>query len=94
MSYEDIQRGRAYGLGLSADESRTPRWLSQTTAAITPFLSRYGLVIGFLLLWQASSSLGWVNASVFPPLDQIFKALWLGISSGALVDDIAVSLQR
>ena len=36
---------------------------------IAPFLSRYGLLIGFLVLWQVSPALGWVNPAVFPPLD-------------------------
>lgn len=94
MSYEDIHRGRAYGLGLSPDAGTAPRWLSQATAAIAPFLSRYGLVIAFLVLWQASATFGWVNASVFPPLDQIISALWNALASGAIVDDIAISLQR
>ncbi|MBV2184059.1 MAG: ABC transporter permease [Rhizobium sp.] len=94
MSYEDIHHGRAYGLGVSQDAGPAPRWLSQATSATAPFLSRYGLVVAFLVLWQASSTFGWVNASVFPPVDQIFVALWNAIASGALVDDIAISLQR
>lgn len=94
MSYEDIHDGRAYGLALSPDAGPAPRWLSQAASAITPFLSRYGLVIAFLVLWQASSTFGWVNASVVPPLDHILSALWTALASGALVDDIAISLQR
>ncbi len=94
MSYEDIHHARSYGLDLSPNVQAAPRWLSQATAAITPFLARYGLVIAFLVLWQAASTFGWVNASVFPPLDQIFSALWTALASGALLDDIAISLQR
>lgn len=94
MSYENIHHGRAYGLGLFHPEGRAPRWLALTASAAIPILSRYGLVIGFLVFWQVSTKLGWVNASVFPPLDQIIGALWKGISSGALIDDIAISLQR
>lgn len=56
--------------------------------------TRYGLLLGFLLLWQVSSTLSWVNPSIFPPLDKIAVTLWTGITSGALVDDIAISLQR
>ena len=37
---------------------------------------------------------GWVNPAVFPPLDSIATALWKGLASGALLDDIAISLQR
>ncbi|MCI9866880.1 ABC transporter permease [Rhizobium skierniewicense] len=94
MSYEDIRHGRAYGLDLASDAARAPRWLSHAMSAITPFLARYGVVIAFLVLWQASSTLGWVNPSVFPPLDQIIRALWNAIATGAFVDDIAISLQR
>ncbi|CAH0342643.1 ABC transporter permease [Rhizobium sp. CECT 9324] len=94
MSYEDIHHGTAYGLDLSPDAARAPRWLSQAASTITPFLSRYGIVITFLALWQASSTFGWVNPSVFPPLDRIISALWTAIASGAFVDDIAISLQR
>lgn len=57
-------------------------------------LSRYGLLLGFLLLWQVASTRGWVSASVFPPLDKIALALWKGLSSGALLGDIGISLQR
>ena len=56
--------------------------------------SRYGLLIGFVVLWQVSSMQGWVNPAVFPPLDSIATALWKGLASGALLDDIAISLQR
>ena len=31
---------------------------------------------------------------MFPPLDRIAVALWTDIASGALVDEIAISLQR
>ena len=55
---------------------------------------RDGLLAGFLALWQAGSTLGWINATVFPPLDAILAALWQGLAGGALLDDIAISLQR
>jgi sulfonate transport system permease protein len=94
MSYEDVHHGRAFGLPVSQVAAPpTPR-LGQLTASITPFFARYGLVIGFLLIWQASAKLGWVNASVFPPLDEILSALWNALASGAILDDIAISLQR
>ncbi|EHS49015.1 ABC-type transporter, integral membrane subunit [Rhizobium sp. PDO1-076] len=94
MSFEDIQRGPAYGISLPRPENRASRWLVQMAKVAAPILSRYGLVIGFLVFWQVSTKLGWVNASVFPPLDQILGALWKGIATGALVDDIVISLQR
>ena len=58
------------------------------------FLSRYGVLLGFLAAWQASSSNGWINPAVFPPIDAIVVALWRGIVGGALLEDIAISLQR
>jgi len=35
-----------------------------------------------------------LNPAVFPPLDRVAQALWNGLASGRLVDDIAISLQR
>ncbi len=69
-------------------------FLRRATAIGQLALSRYGLLTGFLLLWQVSSKAGWVNPSVFPPLDEIAAALWKGLSSGRLIGDIAISLQR
>jgi sulfonate transport system permease protein len=51
-------------------------------------------LLGFLALWQVGSTLGWLNATVFPPLHLIFAALWDGLATGALIDDIGISLQR
>lgn len=62
--------------------------------ALRRFLSRYGVLLGFLALWQISSRVGWLNPAVFPPLDAIVTALWNGIAGGAMLDDIAISLQR
>ncbi|MER8725971.1 ABC transporter permease [Mesorhizobium sp. M1027] len=58
------------------------------------FLSRYGVLIAFLALWQVSSSAGWVNTAVLPPIDMIVAALWKGLAGGTLLGDIAISLQR
>jgi sulfonate transport system permease protein len=69
-------------------------WAARLTQAGRAGFARYGLLIGFLILWQVGSRVGWLNATVFPPLDLIFAALWNGLASGALIDDIAISLQR
>lgn len=66
----------------------------QTLRTVGKIGSRYGLLIGFLVAWQLASNLGWINAAVFPPIDAILGALWTGIVGGALLDDIAISLQR
>jgi sulfonate transport system permease protein len=76
------------GPGFNSDVARQASRLSAN------FLSRYGVLIGFLALWQLASSAGWANPAVFPPLDAIFAALWKGIVGGALLGDIAISLQR
>jgi sulfonate transport system permease protein len=57
-------------------------------------LSRYGALFGFLAFWQIASSQGWINPAVFPPIDAILAALWRGLAGGALLEDIAISLQR
>lgn len=62
--------------------------------AVVRFLSRYGILIAFLAIWQVSSSAGWVNAAVLPPIDTIVSALWNGLAGGTLLGDIAISLQR
>lgn len=70
---------------------RPPKWLPEGAGR---FLSRWGLIAGFVILWQVASRLGWISPAVFPPLDRIALALWDGLTSGALLDDIAISLQR
>ncbi|MGX5803762.1 ABC transporter permease [Bradyrhizobium sp. Arg314] len=67
------------------------RLAGRTSARI---LSRYGVLLGFLGLWQVAASSGWVNAAVLPPVDTIVAALWKGLAGGSLLGDIAISLQR
>jgi sulfonate transport system permease protein len=62
--------------------------------ASSQFFSRYGLLVGFLVLWQIAPALGWSNPAVLPPLDQIVVALFNGVFGGPLLGDIAISLQR
>lgn len=76
------------GTGVSADLLRLGG------RAAVHFLSRYGVLVGFLVLWQVASSVGWVNAAVLPPVDMIVAALWKGLVGGALLGDIAISLER
>lgn len=58
------------------------------------FLSRYGLLIGFLVFWQIAATTGIVNPTVFPPLDKIAVALFNALAAGRLWGDMAISLQR
>ena len=57
-------------------------------------LQNHGLLVGFLAFWQIDSTGGWINPTVFPPHDKIIAATWTGVAGGALLDGIAVSLQR
>ena len=68
--------------------------LRRGAATAKALVQRYGLLAGFLAFWQIGSTLGWINPTVFPPLDKILAATWDGLAGGALLDDIAISLQR
>jgi sulfonate transport system permease protein len=94
MSFDDAKALLPRSLHYRQTESRAPAVGQIIRGLIGPFLSRYGLVLSFLAAWQISSVYGWINPAVFPPLDAIVGALWKGISSGALIDDIGISLQR
>lgn len=94
MSYENVNSTLGADFRLTNGPRATPAFVSRLNAFLPTFFARYGLVLGFLALWQVSSTQGWVNPSVFPPLDLILSALWGSLSSGALLDDIAISLQR
>ncbi|WP_113261700.1 ABC transporter permease [Agrobacterium cavarae] len=93
MSYDEVKSTHSGVLDYRG-EKRTPVALLVANRYVSPFLSRYGLVLGFLAAWQISSIHGWINPAVFPRLDIIVAALWKGIVGGALIDDIAISLQR
>jgi len=89
MSLQHIEQPVILGDGrLGTDILRLAR------AGSVRLLSRYGILIAFLALWQVSSSAGWVNAAVLPPIDTIVAALWKGLAGGTLLGDIAISLQR
>ncbi|MGX9142532.1 ABC transporter permease [Mesorhizobium sp. 128a] len=86
---------RPITLRSNRDENRLGAdFLRLGSQTATRVLSRYGVLAGFLLLWQVASSAGWVNAAVLPPLDMIVAALWKGLAGGSLLGDIAISLQR
>ena len=94
MSYENVNTSLTAGFAPRHGDRRLPAIASGWRVLFSRIASRYGLILGFLALWQLASTRGWVNPAVFPPLDVIVSALWKGISSGALVDDIAISLRR
>jgi len=93
MSYDEVKSTHSGVLDYRG-EKRTPVALQVANRYVAPFFSRYGLVLAFLAAWQISSTQGWINPAVFPRLDIIVAALWKGIVGGALIDDIAISLQR
>ncbi|MDB5523755.1 MAG: binding-protein-dependent transport system inner rane component [Rhizobium sp.] len=66
----------------------------ESGALLRNFVSRFGLLIAFAVLWQIAPSLGWTNPSVLPPLGAILIALWNGVTTGTFAGDIAISLQR
>ncbi|WP_225028997.1 ABC transporter permease [Xinfangfangia pollutisoli] len=90
MAYPSFEDGFLSG----SDFSPLQGALRRAGAGLRRLARRWGLLAGFLAAWQIGSSFGWLNPSVFPSLDSIGIALVKGIASGALVDDIAISLQR
>ncbi len=93
MSYDEVKSTHPALLDYRG-EKRAPLAIQAINRYGRPFLSRCALVLGFLAAWQISSAQGWINPAVFPRLDVIVAALWKGIVGGALIDDIAISLQR
>lgn len=81
-------------LGASVQVPPGAALLRRGAAGARGALRRYGLLAGFLLLWQLGSTQGWINATIFPPLDRILAATWQGLVGGKLWGDIAISLQR
>lgn len=80
-----------------ATQRPDPRWTGNARAlspVLGKFAADYGLIFVFFAGWQIASTVGWLNPAVFPPLDRVAQALWTGITSGALIDDIAISVQR
>ncbi|WP_027998376.1 ABC transporter permease [Sinorhizobium arboris] len=92
MSLQELDRAIVHEGG--SVSAKADEYLRRSGAVAGSWLSRYGLLIAFLALWQAASTAGWINPAVFPSVGAILSALWTGISGGALLDDIAISLQR
>jgi sulfonate transport system permease protein len=88
MTTQDISGLTTVGSG------RRTFGLDGLVQAIAGTVSRYALLLGFLVAWQVAAMVGWLNPSILPRLDIILGALWNGLAGGALLDDIAISLQR
>lgn len=93
MTLQHIER-RPVSFGTANGARYAGDLASRAAATLSQGFARYGVLIGFLALWQVSSLVGWSNPAVFPSLDAILSALWKGIAGGDLLDDIAISLQR
>jgi sulfonate transport system permease protein len=96
MTLQDVERPAAIEHQTTAETRwATPRLLIRAIcSSASRFVAQYGALVVFLALWQISSRAGWISASLLPSLDMIAVALWKGIAGGALIDDIAISLQR
>ncbi|MDX0452111.1 ABC transporter permease [Sinorhizobium medicae] len=92
MSLQELDRSIVHEGG--SVSAKADEYLRRSGTVAGGWLSRYGLLIAVLALWQAASTAGWINPAVFPSVGAILSALWTGISGGALLDDIVVSLQR
>jgi sulfonate transport system permease protein len=79
---------------IEAQPLQSPELLARATRAGKAAARRWGVLLAFLALWQLASTLGLVNAAIFPPLTEILAALWTALASGKLLPDIAISLQR
>lgn len=91
MTYQSLDTSSLRASGEAAPGAAI---LRRGAAGATVALHRFGLVAAFLAFWQVGATLGWINPTVFPPLDRIIGATWNGLVGGALLDDIAISLQR
>lgn len=91
MTYQSLDSASLKPSGVAAPGAAL---LRRGAAGATVALRRFGLVAGFLAFWQLGSTYGWINPTVFPPLDRILAATWNGIFGGRLIGDIAISLQR
>jgi sulfonate transport system permease protein len=91
MTYQSLDTSSRLASG---DALSGAALLRRGVAGARTALRRYGVLAGFLTLWQLGSTLGWINPTVFPPLNKIIAATWTGVVGGALLDDIAISLQR
>jgi ABC-type nitrate/sulfonate/bicarbonate transport system permease component len=57
-------------------------------------LAGLALVIGLLVLWEASVRLGWVNTPTWPAVTTVFRTFWDELISGVYLDTFGPSLKR
>lgn len=75
-----------------------PPLLLRRVAAVSRSLVGYGqrsiLLIGLLMLWEAASRLGLIDAVFLPPFSEVIAAGWQLAQTGELYDDVSASLLR
>ncbi len=83
-----VDQSRRRSVSAKADE-----YLRRSAAAPAAGCRATGLLIAF---WRSGRrpARRLINPACFRPSAPSFPALWTGISGGALLDDIAISLQR
>ncbi|GAA0284130.1 ABC transporter permease [Rhodovulum strictum] len=92
MTIQEIDSGPV-GAARTGEDRIAPT-LRAVAGRAGDFVTRYGVLVGFIALWQVGSVQGWINPAVFPPIDRILAALWDGLVGGSLLEDVAISLQR
>ncbi|MEY3235885.1 MAG: hypothetical protein RL230_3156 [Pseudomonadota bacterium] len=50
--------------------------------------------LALIILWQVSSSLGWLPPNILPAPTAVLQAAWLKLQDGSLVDNLGVSFAR
>ncbi|WP_237155634.1 ABC transporter permease [Oryzibacter oryziterrae] len=93
MTIQDVETS----LVLGADGARTASTGAIGARALRlagELATRFGALIAFALLWEYGGRLGFLNAAVIPPLSDVIAALWDGLVSGPLREDLGISLTR
>jgi ABC-type nitrate/sulfonate/bicarbonate transport system permease component len=65
-----------------------------TAPLVQGLASRWALVAGLALLWEASSRLGLIDPLLLPPVSQVLMRAWVLLRSERLMGDLAASAWR
>lgn len=68
--------------------------LSKGISYLRDSIQRSLIIVIFLALWEILPSVGIIDRAFLPPVSEVIEALIKMISSGALIDNILISLQR
>ena len=50
--------------------------------------------LALIILWQVSSSLGWLPPNILPAPTSVLQAAWVKLQDGSLIDNLGVSFAR